>query len=34
VAFLNGLAAEELRPQELLYSDPDHEVIVSVRAVK
>ena len=33
-AYLYGLAAEELTPNELDYPDPDYEVIVSVRARK
>jgi len=34
LAFLHGLAAEELRREELDHSDPDYEVLISVRAVK
>jgi SAM-dependent methyltransferase len=34
VAFLHGLAAEELTAQELQAHDPDFEVIVAVRAAK
>ena len=34
VAFLHGIAVEELEAQELDYSDPDYEVSISVRAVK
>lgn len=34
VASLHGLAAEELRPEELDHHDPNYEVIVAVRAVK
>jgi SAM-dependent methyltransferase len=34
VAFLHGLAAEELEGDELDYEDPDFEVLVAVRAVK
>ena len=34
IAFLHGLAAEELTKQELNYHDPDYEVIITVRAVK
>jgi SAM-dependent methyltransferase len=34
IAFLHGLAAEELRPQELAWHDPDYEVLITVRAVK
>jgi len=33
-AFLHGLAAEELRQEELDYCDPDYEVLITVRAVK
>jgi glycosyltransferase involved in cell wall biosynthesis len=33
-AFLYGLAAEELRQDELDYRDSDYEVIIAVRAVK
>jgi len=32
--FLYGLAADELRPEELNYSDPDYEVLVALRATK
>jgi hypothetical protein len=34
VAFLHGLAAEELRRQELDYHDPDYELIITLRALK
>lgn len=34
VAFLHGLAAEELRREELDYHDPDYEVVLTVRAGK
>ncbi len=34
VAFLHGLAAEELRPEELDHRDPDYEVLITVRAAK
>jgi len=34
VAFLHGLAADELRQKELDYRDPDYEVLITVRAVK
>ena len=34
VAFLHGLAAEELRQEELDHRDPDYEVLITVRAVK
>jgi SAM-dependent methyltransferase len=33
-AFLHGLAAEELRAEELDYRDPDYELVITVRAVK
>jgi len=33
-AFLFGLAAEELSPEELDYHDPDYELLIAVRAVK
>ena len=34
MAFLQGLAAEELQHEELNYHDPDYEVLITVRAVK
>ena len=34
ISLLHGLAAEDLEQQELEYSDPDYEVIITVRAVK
>ena len=34
IAFLHGLAAEELSHEELNYKDQDYEVLVVVRAVK
>ncbi len=34
VAFLEGIATEELRPDELDLRDPDYEMLVCVRAVK
>jgi SAM-dependent methyltransferase len=34
VAFLHGLAAGELRREELDYADPDYQVLVAVKAVK
>jgi SAM-dependent methyltransferase len=34
VAFLHGLAAQELTQEELEYNDPDYEVLITVRAVK
>jgi hypothetical protein len=33
-AFLHGLAAEDLRREELEPRDPDYELIVAIRAVK
>jgi glycosyltransferase involved in cell wall biosynthesis len=33
-AFLQGLSSRDLRPDELDYSDPDYEVLITVRAVK
>jgi SAM-dependent methyltransferase len=34
IAFLHGLAADELRGPELDLRDPDYEVLIAVRAVK
>lgn len=34
IAFLHGLAAEELRPEELDHADADYQLLVTVRAVK
>ena len=34
VAFLHGLAATELRHEELDYCDPDYDILIAVRAVK
>ncbi len=34
VAFLHGLAVEELKPEELDYRDPFFEVSVLLKAVK
>jgi len=34
VAFLHGLAAEDLKPQELDHHDPDFELLISARVVK
>jgi len=34
VAFLHGLATEELTSDELDYSDPDYQMVITVRAVK
>jgi SAM-dependent methyltransferase len=34
IAFLHGMAAEELRHEELVYHDPDYEVLITVKAVK
>ena len=34
VAFLHGLAAQELRPEELDAHDPDYQVLIAVRAAR
>ncbi len=34
IAFLHGLAVEELRREELDHHDPDYQVLITVRAVK
>jgi len=34
IAFLHGLAAEELRQEELAHRDPDYEFLITVRAMK
>jgi SAM-dependent methyltransferase len=34
IAFLHGLASNELRQKELAYIDPDYELLITVRAVK
>jgi hypothetical protein len=34
VAFLHGLASEELSPKELEFNDPDYQVLITVRALK
>lgn len=34
IAFLHGLASEELRREELDYVDPDYELLITIRAVK
>jgi hypothetical protein len=34
VAFMHGVAAEELYDEELLHRDPDFEVLVTIRATK
>ncbi|MBA3945701.1 MAG: methyltransferase domain-containing protein [Herpetosiphonaceae bacterium] len=34
ISFLQGLAAEELRVEELDYQDPDYQMIITARAVK
>ncbi len=34
IAFLHGLASEELRPAELNYVDHDYQLLVTVRAVR
>jgi SAM-dependent methyltransferase len=33
-AFLYGLAAEELQPDELEFADPDYELLITIRASK
>lgn len=33
-AYLYGLAAEDLQPEELDYHDPNYELVIAVRAVK
>jgi SAM-dependent methyltransferase len=34
IAFLHGLATQELRQHELDYPDPDYELVITIRAVK
>jgi ubiquinone/menaquinone biosynthesis C-methylase UbiE len=34
IAFLHGLASEELRHEELDYHDRDYQVLITIRAVK
>lgn len=34
IAFLHGLSADELKPDELSYHDPDYQLLITVRAVK
>ena len=34
IAYLHGLATEDLRQEELDYFDRDYEVLITVRAVK
>jgi hypothetical protein len=34
ITFLQGIAAEELQPEELNHQDPDFELLITVRAVK
>jgi SAM-dependent methyltransferase len=34
IAFLHGLATQELRPHELDFADPDYELLITVRAQK
>jgi len=34
IAFLHGLAVEELKPHELEAKDPDFEMLITIRAVK
>jgi hypothetical protein len=33
-AFLHGLAAHELRAEELDHHDPDYQVIIGIRAIR
>jgi hypothetical protein len=33
-AFLNGLATEELRPEELDFDDPHYQLVITIRAAK
>lgn len=34
IAFLHGLAVEELNPEHFEYQDPDYQVLITVRAAK
>lgn len=34
VALMHGLKATDLRPEELVYSDPQYQILITVRAVK
>ena len=34
IAFLHGLAAQDLRPDELDHNDPDYQLLITVRAVR
>lgn len=34
IAFLHGIAAGELSPKELMFRDPDYEVLITVKAAK
>ncbi len=34
IAFLHGLAAQDLRPEELDHHDPDYQVLITVRAAR
>jgi SAM-dependent methyltransferase len=34
VAFLHGLASHELRPHELNYTDPDYQLLITLRAAR
>ena len=34
VAFLHGIASEELRCEEMDHCDPDYEILITVRAIK
>ena len=34
VALMHGLKATDLRPEELVYNDPQYQILITVRAVK
>jgi hypothetical protein len=34
IAYLHGIAAEELREEELDFHDPEYQLLISARAVK
>lgn len=34
IAFLHGLAVEELTPEKFQYNDPDYQLLLTVRAIK
>jgi SAM-dependent methyltransferase len=34
ISFLHGLAARDLRPEELNYTDADYELVITIRALK